>query len=291
MDYEHAGDILWIPLSDIFVDTDFNCRGYFNPREVHDLGQDIKTNGQLVPLIIQPIEDVPDDERLESCVRPFRLLAGHRRYMALDYWTDETRAKCCVEKGLTPQQARTLNFTENLKRKDLNILQEAQALVVAWPGGAIKDISREIGESKRWVAVRQNLLELPDYVQRKAASGQISQFDIEGLAQLDPCQIESAFQEIVLAQRRRPNRLPTLRGGPRREQPRGKQEISKLIEFLFANSRFSRLGEDERDFVVSTLAWVQKGIDSKEFLENRLGFPEGCVIVDEKDKVLGLGDD
>ena len=33
-----------------------------------------------------------------------------------------------------------------------------------------------------------------------------------------------------------------------------------------------------------------KGIDTTEFMENRLDYPEGCVMVDENDKVIGFKD-
>ncbi len=288
VEYEVVGNIYLIPLLDIFVDSDFNCRGQFNPQEVHDLGKDITKQGQLVPLIIQPINDVPDNERPEPCAWQFRLIAGHRRYMALDYWTTQTHAKCCIETGLTKDQARVLNFTENLKREDLNILEEAQGLNESWPSYEIKDIARLVGESKRWVQVRLDLLRLPDYVQRKAATGQISQYDIETLASLEPDQIEPTFQNLISTQGQK-GHLPVVKGRqPWRNRPRGKIEIGEMISFLYAHHRFSNLSEDGRDFITSTLAWVSKGIDSREFLENRLGFPAGCVIVDSNDKVTQL---
>lgn len=285
MDYEVAGNVLWVPLIDIFVDPDFNCRGQFQPQEVHDLGQDIKKQGQLVPLIIQPIEDVPDNERPDPCAWPFRLVAGHRRYMAIDYWTPETRAKCCIEEGLAGKQAHALNLIENLKRDDLNMLQEAHGLVETWPGYEVKDIARFTGESKKWVKIRLSLLDLPDYVQRKAASGQLSAYDVETLARVPTEQIEITFQNILTNKGKR-GRRPVARGRqPWLNRSRGKEDIQAMIAYLSANHPVSNLSDESRDFINSTLAWVAKGIDSREFLEDRLGFPPGYAIIDEKDKV------
>lgn len=289
--YEVAGHVYVVPLLDIYVDTDFNCRGHFDASEVFDLAQDIKTRGQLTPLIIQPMEDVPEDERPVPAPWKFRLVAGHRRYTSMQRWLKHTEANCCIEVGLTKQQAHVLNFTENRRRKDLNIFQEAESLQRSWPGIQLKQLAKLVGESKRWVKVRQDLMKLPEYIQQKAATGQLSQYDIEILAEVDEDEIESTFQQLVTT-KGKTGRAPVIKGRQTwRNRPRGKMEIEQMINFLYTNSRFSDLDDDSRDYIVSTLAWVLKGIDAKEFLENRLGFPTDCVIVDSNDKVGGLKDD
>lgn len=286
VDYEIAGNILLIPLIDIFVDPEFNCRGQFSPQDVYTLGQNIRDRGQLVPLIVQPIEDVPDKERPEPCAWPFRLVAGHRRYMAIDRFTAGTHAKCCVETGLTRQQARILNYTENLHRDDLNILQEAQGLADSWPDEPVKVVATAIKRPKRWVKVRRDLLTLPDYIQNRAASGQLDQYDIEILAALEPDQIEPTFQNIITTKGKK--KRPAVTRGRQNNRSRGKKEIESMIALLFASDHFSGLTTSQRDLATSTLAWVVRGIDSREFLEKRLGFPEDCVIIDDSDTIEGL---
>lgn len=286
VDYEIAGNILLIPLLDIFVDPEFNCRGHFSAQDVYTLGQDIRERGQLVPLIVQPIKDVPDVERPEPCAWPFRLVAGHRRYMAIDRFTEETFAKCCVETGLTRRQAHVLNFTENLHRNDLNILQEARQLADSWPDQPVKVVATSINKPKRWVKVRRDLLTLPDYIQKRAASGQLDQYDIEILAALPFDQIEPTFQNIITTKGKK--KRPTITRGRQNNRSRGKKEIESMIALLFASDHFSGLTTPQRDLATSTLAWVLRGVDSREFLEKRLGFPEDCVIIDDSDTVEGL---
>lgn len=284
--YEIAGNILLIPLLDIYVDPEFNCRGYFSTQDVYTLGQDIRERGQLVPLIIQPIEDVLDEERPEPCAWTFRLVAGHRRYMAIDRFTEETFAECYVRTGLTKQQAHILNYTENLHRDDFNILQEAQGLADSWPNETIKVVSASIKKPKRWVKVRRDLLILPDYVQKKAAAGQLDQYDIETLSALPTDQIEPTFQNIITTKGKK--KRTTITRGRQNNRSRGKKEIESMIALLFASDHFSGLTTYQRDLATSTLAWVLRGIDSREFLEKRLGFPEDCVIIDDSDTVEGL---
>lgn len=290
-DYEIVGNIILVPLLDIYLDPEFNCRGCFTPQEVHGLGQTIKQEGQVDPLIIQPIEDMLDKERPSPCPWKFRLIAGHRRHIAMENWTDLKKAKCVIELGLSHQQARALNFTENLQRKDLNILEEAEALLNTWPDYEIKTIARLIGKPKKWVAVRLDLLTLPDYVQKKAAAGHLSQYSIEMLAELHPKDIELVYQELVTT-KGKPGQTPVRKGKQRwRSRPRGKIEIGKMVDLLYQHQRFSNLTDESQDYVIAALVWVTKHIKSKEFLEARLGFPEDCVIVDKNDQVTGFKDD
>jgi ParB family chromosome partitioning protein len=290
--YNVAGEILWVPLLDIYVDLDFNCRGRFTPQEVYALGQSIKEDGQLEPLVIQPIGDVPEDERPDPCAWPFRLVAGHRRYVAIDVWTSDAQAQCKVVSGLSRQQAHALNIVENLQRKDLNMLEEAQALQHTWPDYEVKDIAKMIAMPKRWVKSRLDLLYLPEYVQRKAAlkKGGLSQYDIEHLAKLPPEQIESVFQELIAT--KGTSRKPAgVRGYRWKDKPRGKEEIKRMIGLLYESQGWVGMSDEDRNLVASTLSWVMKGIKSQEFLENRLDYPRESVIVDKNDKVTGFRDD
>jgi ParB/RepB/Spo0J family partition protein len=287
-DYPIKGYNHEIPLLDIYADTRFNCRGEFVPAEVFELGQQIKTEGQLVPVIVQPMNDVLVRERPEPCAWPLRLVAGYRRYMAIERWVPGNTILAEIKEGLSPQQARALNYTENLHREDLNMLQEADGLFRSWPDDEVKDIARLVGKPKRWVAARLDLLRLPDYVQRHASTGQLSQYDVEQLAKLHTDQVQAAFQRIVTTKGKR-GRAPAIKGSqPWRLRPRGKQEIGKAVGLLLRYHQFSKLSDEAKDYIISTLIWVTKEIGSKEFLENRLGFPEGCVRVDKDDKLEGL---
>ena len=75
-----------------------------------------------------------------------------------------------------------------------------------------------------------------------------------------------------------------------RKRPRGKKEIKNMITLLYMSHKWASLSAEDRNCVLSTLAWVMKGIDTTEFMENRLDYPEGCVMVDENDKVVGFKD-
>ena len=204
------------------------------------------------------------------------------------------KAPCIVKYGLSYHQAHVLNFTENLQRHDLNVLQEAQSLDSTWPDYDVNTIAKLIGQPKRWVKARKSLISLPDYVQRRAAlpHGGLTDKDIEILADLPSERVEPVFQQLVAGTYGYRPRTSRVGGGGWTGRPRGKQEINAMIGLLFKSHGFSELSDAERDYITSTLAWITKGINSIEFMEKRLGYPADCVIVDSNDRVTGFkGDD
>src|SRR5690606_1891994 len=89
---------------------------------------------------------------------------------------------CMVKSGLDEVQARILNLGENLKRKDLNILQEARAISHLHEFGVPRDhVAAELGVSSGWVQTRYYLLELPEDIQEECAAGVINQAQIKQL--------------------------------------------------------------------------------------------------------------
>ena len=289
--YEEAGQVIWVPLIEIYADSEFNCRAPFAPSEVRELAQSIAEEGQKMPLLIQPMDDVPLEEQPYVPAWNFRLVAGYRRYMAIDKWTTLDKAKCIVEKGLSKQQARALNLTENLQRENLNMVEEAIALKRAWAGEDIIDIARYIGKPRRWIQTRLGLLDLPEYVQKKAAlpkiRGGLSEHEVEALTKCLPEEVEPLYQKIV-STNSLPAAPPIIRPPSTARKLRGRKEIESTLGKLFRNHHLSYLSEKHIECVTSTLAWILKEINSKEFIENRLEFPEGSAIVDISDKLKGF---
>jgi len=64
-----------MPMSDIYVDEDFNCRKRITPIDVVDLAKDIKKNGLLQPVIVS----IQSDEQQAENGKSYRLIAGFRR--------------------------------------------------------------------------------------------------------------------------------------------------------------------------------------------------------------------
>lgn len=191
-----------VPIEKVFSDDEFNCRGVIPAIEVTDLAQDIQKNKLQFPIAVQPQSDVKDKELPEG--KEYRIVAGHRRFKAwsvlYNSWqpgdpapgTNEScqenpfkTVPCMIKLGLNEVQARVLNLGENLKRKDLNILQEAKAIQHLREAGVPRDsVAEELGMSSGWVQTRYYLLDLPEEIQEECAAGIVTQTQIKQLYSL-----------------------------------------------------------------------------------------------------------
>ncbi len=170
-------------MKDIFIDEDFNCRGHFNKIDVAELATDIEKQTPIIQEtmgLIQPVTvRILTGPEIVKCGKAYGLVAGFRRYFAFEV-LKRTEIPCNVIQGITPAQAAIINLAENIKRKDLNILQEANALAKLHAASIPRDtVARELGVSSGWVQTRFNLLDLPEDIQKEAASGLINQKQIK----------------------------------------------------------------------------------------------------------------
>jgi ParB-like chromosome segregation protein Spo0J len=90
-----------------------------------------------------------------------------------------------IKEGLQDLDARILNLSENVQRKDLNIMQEAKALDhfrrAQWD---LRTVASKIGMSRGWVEVRYMLLQLPSEIQKEAEAGLLTQEQIRKVHRL-----------------------------------------------------------------------------------------------------------
>lgn len=157
-----------IPIKAIYCDDDFNCRGSISRMDVMDLMRDIEQNGLLQPIMVQPWTS-PSHPECE-----YRIILGHRRYTACKYLGKDT-IHASVKTGLAEADAMRYNFMENLKRKDLNVVQEARYLAkFRLLGLTLDQIAEIVGFSQAWVLDRLNLLKLPHDIQDEVAAGLIT---------------------------------------------------------------------------------------------------------------------
>jgi len=161
-----------IPLTHIFADEEFNCRGKIAPIDVADLATDIERNGLLQPVTVMPI--VHDAFK-------YKLVAGYRRYMAYRILRRET-IPAIVKDNLSELDACFLNLSENLQRCELNMKQEALAIKKFVDSGMNRaDIAAKINRSPGWVQTRTMILEFPEDVQNEIAAGIFGTVDIRNM--------------------------------------------------------------------------------------------------------------
>lgn len=163
-------EVIEIEIDKLIVDDDFNCRGRFSPLEVAGLARDIERQGLISPVVISPTAD-----------GKYRLIAGFRRLWAHRV-LKRTTIQAVVRPPMSDTEARILNLSENLQRENLNIMQEARAILPLFAKGLTEEeVGKRLGTSRGWSQVRRMLLTLPAEVQAACAAGLFNQGHIREL--------------------------------------------------------------------------------------------------------------
>lgn len=187
--------IYYLDTSLIYADEEFNCRGKIQPYCLIDLASSIKDHGLQIPVIVWEKEGLPNGCR-------FLLVVGYRRYLTCTTILRQTTILATVRTDLTEETARILNFTENLERKDLNILEEARALAISFPKHmALVAVGRQLNRGPMWVKVRRMLLELPEAAQEAAAMGLFTIDDIKLASSTSYQHVGRLVDRIIQARR------------------------------------------------------------------------------------------
>lgn len=253
-------EVYQIPIFQIWIDDEFNCRQSISQESVESTAASIQQDGLLFPVDVQPIEEV---ENAPPSYR-YRLVCGFRRLTACKLLGWES-IPARIREGLTERQASLLNLTENLERKDLNTLEEAIAIDKLFPPyRTLRSISKELNKSEKWVQVRRHLLLLSDWIQKAAASGRLTDRDLQTIQHaVDPD--EKAKEILRAAKEGRKSKV--LYNG---RHVRKKSEVKELIVQL--------LDEGFDPQLLRLLGWTigevdQKGLEEAlTWLRNRKGW-------------------
>jgi ParB/RepB/Spo0J family partition protein len=130
--------------------------------QLGELTASIKRKGVLEPLLV----DARGDH--------FRIIAGERRWAAAKL-AGLTAVPCIVRKGVDDYERLEDMLVENLQRRDLQPIEEAQAFdrMQTELGYSQRDIAQAIGKSQSYVSKRLLLLTLPAKVRREVAAGKL----------------------------------------------------------------------------------------------------------------------
>jgi len=220
-----------LPMSEILADAGWNCRGNIAPMDVVDLAKDIETHGLIQPVIVAPLEGDAEHK--------YKLIAGYRRFKAHTI-IKRLNIDCIVRNDMVDEKrARIFNLSENLQRKDLNILQEAKAIQrLVSLGIPNNTIANEINQSYGWVQVRAMLLKFPELVKNEIAQGYIPQAQIRELSTIyDESGAEPVFTAVrkLKEARERGEKKTSVELRPKNnkqaliKRQRKRPEISKLM--------------------------------------------------------------
>ena len=132
-----------LPLS-ILTESKTNPRRIFEDAALKELADSIRSQGVLSPLLVRPLNE-----------RSFEIVAGARRYRAAQLAESETVPVRIV--NLTDAEALEAQLIENLQRRDVHPLEEAQGfralLNLEEPKYTIEQIAAKTGKSPAYVAL------------------------------------------------------------------------------------------------------------------------------------------
>ena len=131
-----------LPLS-ILTESKTNPRRIFEESALKELAESIRSQGILSPLLVRPLTE-----------RSFEIVAGARRYRAAQLAEAETVPVRIVH--LTDAEALEAQLIENLQRRDVHPLEEAQGfralLNLDEPKYSIEQIAAKTGKSPAYCA-------------------------------------------------------------------------------------------------------------------------------------------
>ena len=109
-----------IPISSIIPNPD-QPRKEFSEDELLGLGESIKSSGVIQPIIVRAAP-----KSIDSQVQVYEIIAGERRWRAAKHIGLES-IPALVKEVSSTNEVMLMSLIENIQRKDLNPIEEAQA--------------------------------------------------------------------------------------------------------------------------------------------------------------------
>lgn len=154
----------YIPIKDIIVNQEWNCRSRFFAPSLTSLADSLNQHGQLMPVLIAE----------------GRLIAGFRRVAAaqLAGWT----RVFAIISHLDMFTARRVNIVENIERRELSLWEEALALQTLYSTeDSIPLMAKELNKPLKWVSRRWKLLSMEEEIQKACDAGRLTEGDLQRL--------------------------------------------------------------------------------------------------------------
>jgi ParB family chromosome partitioning protein len=131
--------------------SEFAVRDQFVKDRTADetLTDSIREHGLLQPILVRPLS------------HGFEIVAGHRRFQTCR--SLRWRFIPCKIREMTDKQAFEIQLTENIQRKSMDPIEEAEAFrryVVDFGWGGVSELAKKIGKSEEYVSHRIQLLKL-----------------------------------------------------------------------------------------------------------------------------------
>ena len=183
---ESTGKPLDIPLDNIERNP-WQTRTHFDEAKLQELAQSIVVSGIVQPILVRPLSG-----------GKYQLIAGERRWLA-SRKAQKTTIPAIVRQ-VADEQVLEMTIIENLQRTDLNPMEQARAYQRLSQDFQLtqEQMATRTGKERASVANFLRLLKLPEAVQQKVESGDLTFGHARALLALDsPESITSAAQKVV----------------------------------------------------------------------------------------------
>ena len=177
-------EVMNISVEDI-IPNRFQPRLAFGEKELNELADSIKQHGIIQPLLLRKIGD------------KYEIIAGERRYKASTIAGLNNVPAIIVETD--DNTSAEIAITENIQRKDLTAIEEAQSYKKLLDRGQTQDgIAKKLGIGQSTVANKIRLLSLTDEAQEALLNGKISERHARSLLRLvDPSTQVTLLNRII----------------------------------------------------------------------------------------------
>ncbi|MFW6267177.1 MAG: nucleoid occlusion protein [Halanaerobium sp.] len=223
--------IVEIKVEEIKVNP-FQPRQQFNQTEIEELAKSIENFGLIQAITVREKEN------------EYELIAGERRLRAARLLNKDVIP--AVIKDFNDQQMAEIALIENLQRKDLNFLEEAQAYQRLLDEFDLtqKELAARVSKSQSTIANKLRLLNLSTEIRQKLLQAELSERHGRALLKL-----ESPAEQLEVINKVSKNELnvrETENLIKKRKEPSKKKKKIKHISDdlrLFANSLEKRIAE------------------------------------------------
>lgn len=163
----------------------FQPRVKFSESEVLALAESIKNHGVIHPILVRPIGD------------KYEIIAGERRYKASEMAGKKTIP--AIIKQLDDNQSAELALIENVQRKDLTPIEEAQSYRKVLDMGYLtqEQLAQKLGKKQSTIANKLRLLNLDEDVQNALLYEKISERHARSLLKLSRADQKKMLKEII----------------------------------------------------------------------------------------------
>ena len=188
---EPTGKPLEIPLDQIERNP-FQTRTRFDEAQLAELTQSIAASGVVQPIVVRPLSSPTGQAK-------YQLITGERRWIASRKAGKATIP--AIVRQASDEQTLEMTIVENLQRADLNPMEQARAYQRLSSDFKMtqEQMAIRTGKERASVANFLRLLRLPEQIQHKVESGDLSFGHARTLLALDSAESITAAAQKVMA--------------------------------------------------------------------------------------------